>query len=112
MLDRVHQFIRIDGFLGIEIVELDEFRAVDGQFEIENSVAGGKEGDAALLGLVEVGIDAEHHLLVECQHLRLVLRDVGLQLTGDLAGEVADHMVHPLAHDIAGVGGGLAGGEV
>ena len=96
-----HQRVGVGGFLGLEVVELDELGAVDGQFQVEDVVVAGVEGHAAGLGVVEVGVHAQHHLLVQHQHLGLVLGDVGLQFAADLAGEVAHHLVHQLAHHVA-----------
>ncbi len=46
------------------IVDADELGFVHRQLQIEDVVAGGEEGDAAGLRAVEIGIDAQHHLLV------------------------------------------------
>ena len=111
-VDLLEQGVRVRGFVGDEVVHLDELGFVHGEFEVEDIALAGEEGDAAGFGLVEVGVDAEHDLLVERQHLGLVLRDVGLQFARDLAGEVADDLVHQFAHDVADFVGGVGGGEV
>ena len=94
------------------IVDADELGFVHRQLQIEDVVAGGEEGDAAGLRAVEIGIDAQHHLLVEGQHLRLVLGDVGLQIPAHLDGEAADDLVHQLAHHVAHLVRGVGDGEI
>ena len=107
-----NQFIGIRSLASLEIIQFDEFGPVDGQFEIENVVAAGEEGDAARFGLVEIGVDTEHHLLVDDQHLGLVLRDVGVQLAPDLAGEITQHLVHQFAHDVADLVRGVRADQI
>lgn len=95
-----HQRVRVGAFLRGEVVEFHELGAVNRQFQVEDVVVAGVETYTACLGLVEVGIYAEHDLAVEYQHLGLVLGDVGLQFATDFAGEIARHLVHQLTHDV------------
>ena len=69
------EFVGVVDFLGIELAELDELRTLHRQLEVEDIVAAGEEAHPPRFGLVEVGVDAEDHLLVEDQHLGLVLGD-------------------------------------
>ena len=93
-------------------MQFDELGAIDGQLQVKNIAARGVEGHAPRFGVVQVGIDTELHLLVQHQHLGLVLGDVGLHLAAYFAGEVAHDLVHQLPHDVADLVGGVGVGQV
>ncbi|MNT38194.1 hypothetical protein D3C72_1743780 [compost metagenome] len=81
-------------------MQLDELGTVDRQFQVENIVLFRVESDAAHFRAVQRRVDAEHHLLVQHQHLRLALGDVRLQFAPHLAREVTHDLIHQLAHDV------------
>ena len=110
-IDLSNQLVRIGGILGLEVIQLDELGLVDGQLQIENVVAAGEKSGAATLGRVEVGIDGQHHLLVDDQHFRLILGEVGLEVACHLAGKFAGNLVHQFTHDVADVIRGVRAGQ-
>jgi hypothetical protein len=101
-----NQGIGIGRFLGGKVVELDELGAVNRHFQVEKVVGRGVERHTPGFGLVQVGVHAQQHLLVQRHHLGLALGDVGLQFAVHLAGEVAQDLVHQFAHDVAHLVGG------